>query len=280
MSTTAFREARDLLLALREDYEGARAQFRWPLLDRFNWALDWFDAELAQGASAGRTALAIVGEDAASLTFAELSKRSDQVANGLRALGVRRGDRVLLMLGNCAALWETMLAAMKLGAVTIPATILLTADDIAARVAQADVRFWITDAALAQKFDDLDLGVTRIAVGGAPAGWTDYGDLLAAPPGFAPDGPTGADDPILLYFTSGTTSKPKLVMHSHRSYGAGSLSTMYWLGLRPGDVHLNVSSPGWAKHAWSCFFTPWNAGSDRVRPQSWPLQCGGLRCWT
>ncbi len=270
MTTTAFREARDLLLALRDDYDGARDRFRWPKLDRFNWALDWFDAELARGASGGRTALQIVGEDAASLTFAELSERSDRVANGLRALGVRRGDRILLMLGNCSALWETMLAAMKLGAVTIPATILLTADDIAARVAQANVRFWITDAALAQKFDALDLGVTRIAVasvgGDAPAGWTDYGDLLAAAPGFAPDGPTGADDPILLYFTSGTTAKPKLVMHSHRSYGAGSLSTMYWLGLRPGDVHLNVSSPGWAKHAWSCFFAPWNAGATVFVP--------------
>jgi len=266
VTTTAFREARDLLLALREDYGGARERFRWPTLDRFNWALDWFDAELAQGASGARTALRIVGEDAANLTFAELSERSDRVANGLRALGVRRGDRLLLMLGNCAALWETMLAAMKLGAVTIPATILLTADDIAERVAQAKVRCWITDAALARKFDDLDLGVTRIAVGAARAGWTRYGDLLAAPPGFAPDGPTGADDPILLYFTSGTTAKPKLVMHSHRSYGAGSLSTLYWLGLRPGDVHLNVSSPGWAKHAWSCFFAPWNAGATVFIP--------------
>jgi acetyl-CoA synthetase len=266
MSASAFREARDLLLALREDYDGARARFRWPQLGQFNWALDWFDAELARGPSAARTALQIVGEDAASLTFVELSERSDRVANGLRALGVRRDDKVLLMLGNCAALWETMLAAMKLGAVTIPATILLTADDVAQRVAQANVRFWITDAVLAQKFGDLDLGVTRIATGRAPAGWVNYDDLLAASPGFTPDAPTGADDPILLYFTSGTTAKPKLVMHSHRSYGVGSLSTMYWLGLRPGDTHLNVSSSGWAKHAWSCFFAPWNAGATVFIP--------------
>ena len=66
---------------------------------------------------------------------------------------------------------------------------------------------------------------------------------------------------MLLYFTSGTTAKPKLVRHSQRSYPVGGLSTMYWLGLQPGDVHLNISSPGWAKHAWSCFFAPWNAGA-------------------
>ncbi|MBV9530288.1 MAG: AMP-binding protein, partial [Bradyrhizobium sp.] len=78
---------------------------------------------------------------------------------------------------------------------------------------------------------------------------------------FTPNGPTQADDPMLLYFTSGTTAKPKLVRHSHRSYPVGHLSTMYWLGLEPGDVHLNISSPGWAKHAWSCFFAPWNAGA-------------------
>src|SRR4029434_2848261 len=81
------------------------------------------------------------------------------------------------------------------------------------------------------------------------------------PDTFVPSAPTGPDDPMLLYFTSGTTAKPKLVRHSQRSYPVGALSTMYWLGLQPGDVHLNISSPGWAKHAWSCFFAPWNAGA-------------------
>ena len=76
---------------------------------------------------------------------------------------------------------------------------------------------------------------------------------------FAPDGPTRADDPLLLYFTSGTTARPKLVEHTHASYPVGHLSTMYWIGLQPGDVHLNISSPGWAKHAWSNVFAPWNA---------------------
>jgi acetyl-CoA synthetase len=257
----AFRGARDLLLSLREDYERARSDFRWPQLEAFNWALDWFDAELAQGPLAERAALKIVGEGAATRSFSELSQASDRVANGLRGVGVGRGDRILLMLGAEVALWESLLAAMKLGAVTIPATTLLTAEDVAARIAQGGVRAWIADAATAARLGDVGAGLPRIATGAAPPGWIAYGDLGAGPAGFTPDGSSHADDPILLYFTSGTTAKPKLVMHSHRSYGAGALSTMYWLGLRPGDLHLNVSSPGWAKHAWSCLFAPWNAGA-------------------
>jgi len=261
MSTAALRDARDFLLAHRSDYDTAYRDFRWPVLDRFNWALDWFEAELAQGEAASRTALQIVGDGAASLSFAELSARSNRLANGLRRLGVARGDRMLLMLGNVAPLWETMLAAMKLGAVVIPATTLLTPTDLEDRVARGRVRHLVTSAADAPKIAGLAEGVTRIAIGDAPAGWHRYDDLLVADETFAPDGETRASDPLLLYFTSGTTAKPKLVLHSHGSYAAGHLSTMYWLGLRPGDVHMNISSPGWAKHAWSSIFTPWLAGA-------------------
>ena len=103
---------------------------------------------------------------------------------------------------------------------------------------------------------------SRIAVGGAAPGWHAlHRRRRRAGADFTPDGPTRADDPLLLYFTSGTTARPKLVEHTHASYPVGHLSTMYWLGLQPGDVHLNISSPGWAKHAWSCFFAPWNAGA-------------------
>jgi acetyl-CoA synthetase len=103
--------------------------------------------------------------------------------------------------------------------------------------------------------------VPRITVGGAPTGCVGYATLLLATADFVPDGVTKANDPVLLYFTSGTTAKPKLVLHSHYTYPVGHLSTVYWLGLRPGDIHLNISSPGWAKHAWSCFFAPWIAGA-------------------
>jgi acetyl-CoA synthetase len=261
MAAEAFKAARDFLFAHRSDYRAAHQGFRWPQLDHFNYALDWFDAELARGESADRPALTITGDGAATATFAELSERSSRVANGLRALGVKRGERILLMLGNVVPLWEVMLAAMKLGAVVIPASTLLTPTDLKDRFERGRVRHLIANAADAAKFIGLDPTVTRIALGDAPAGWHNYDDLLRGDARFTPDGQTRATDPMLLYFTSGTTSRPKLVEHSHQSYPVGHLITLYWLGLRPGDVHLNISSPGWAKHAYSCLFAPWNAGA-------------------
>jgi len=255
-----FTAARDLLLARRDDYTAACRDFAWPRLHHFNWALDHFDA-IARGNRA--TALHIVGDGGSEVrrSFAELSARSDLVANWLRSAGVARGDRILLMLGNELALWEVMLAAVKLGAVIIPATLLLTGDDLSDRLERGQVRHVVTASEQAAKFADLEGDYTRIAVGPAVDGWLRYDDSAQAARDFAPDGPTRADDPLLLYFTSGTTSKPKLVLHTQQSYPVGHLSTMFWLGLRPGDVHLNISSPGWGKHAWSCFFAPWNAGA-------------------
>jgi len=257
---TTFLEARDFLLARRTDYAAAFEGFRWPQPAQFNWALDYFDA-MARGNDA--TALWIVGEDGseAKLSFRDMAARSARVANHLRAVGVRRGDRMLMILGNETALWDTMLAAMKLGAVLIPATALLTADDLRDRLSRGNVKHVIAGSAHAAKFDGIEGSFTRIAVGAPQPGWIRFDDADTYPAEFVADGPTRADDPLLLYFTSGTTSKPKLVLHTHQSYPVGHLSTMYWLGLRPGDVHLNISSPGWAKHAWSCFFAPWNAGA-------------------
>ncbi|HEY7581555.1 MAG TPA: AMP-binding protein, partial [Acetobacteraceae bacterium] len=261
MGAEAFKQARDFLFAHRTDYRGAHAGFRWPRLENFNYALDWFDAELARGAQADQPALKIVGDGAADVTFRQLSDSSNRIANGLRALGVKRGDRILLMLGNVVALWELMLAAMKLGAVVIPATTLLTPNDLKDRFERGRVRHLIANASDAAKFAGLDPRVTRIGLGDVPAGWHNHADLLRGDARFVPDGETRATDPMLLYFTSGTTSRPKLVEHSHQSYPVGHLITMYWVGLQPGDMHLNISSPGWAKHAYSCFFAPWNAGA-------------------
>ncbi len=259
-ATAAFTQARDFLLQHRTDYDTAYRDFRWPQLGAFNWALDHFDV-MARGNDA--TALHIVGEDGSELkrSFAELSQRSDQLANWLRDQGVQRGERVLLMLGNELPLWELMLACIKLGAVMIPATMLLTPEDLQDRLERGKVRHVVVASEQATKFADLPGDYTRIAVGAPVEGWKNFADSANAPEAYTPDAPTQATDPLLLYFTSGTTSKPKLVLHTHQSYPVGHLSTMYWLGLQPGDVHLNISSPGWAKHAWSCFFAPWNAGA-------------------
>jgi acetyl-CoA synthetase len=265
---TTFQEARAFLLKHRSDYDAAVKGFRWPDPVPFNWALDWFDAELAHSPeSRDRTALWIVdaGSDRQTkLSFAELSRRSNQVANFLRARGLRRGDHLLLLLGNVVPLWETMLAAMKLGVVVIPATTLLTADELRDRLDRGRARAVVATQDQVAKFAGLgDADLVRIVVGASSAqdGWMPFEHAADFPEAFSPDGPTEANDPMLLYFTSGTTAKPKLVRHSQRSYPVGHLSTMYWLGLQPGDVHLNISSPGWAKHAWSCFFAPWNAGA-------------------
>ncbi|MSP04471.1 MAG: AMP-dependent synthetase [Acetobacteraceae bacterium] len=260
MSGAAFKQARDFLFAHRADYVTAHRDFRWPVQEYFNYALDWFDAELARGPLGNSPALRIVGEGAAERSFKQLSDDSSRLANGLRALGMKRGERILLMLGNVAPLWETMLAAQKLGAVVIPATTLLNTADLKDRFDRGRVRHVIANGVDAAKFGGLDPSVSRIAVGGA-SGWTDYDSLMRGSAEFVADGVTRSTDPMLLYFTSGTTAKPKLVLHDQQSYPVGHLITMHWIGLRPGDVHLNISSPGWAKHAYSCYFAPWNAGA-------------------
>ncbi|MBB2910535.1 acetyl-CoA synthetase [Streptosporangium becharense] len=256
--TDAYRASRDQLLSLRGEHTRAVAEFRWPeLTERFNWAVDWFDVIARDN---DRPALVLVEEDGSATrrSFAQMSRASDRLAAWLTARGVRKGDPVILMLGNQVELWECMLAVMKLGAVIMPTTTAAGSADLADRIGRGGARHVICNAADAGRFDGVPGDYTRISVGEAE-GWADLrgaAELEHVPtdhPGTAPD------DPLLLYFTSGTTSRPKLVEHTQISYPVGHLTTMYFLGLRPGDVHLNISSPGWAKHAWSCFFAPWIA---------------------
>ena len=176
--------------------------FRWPELTHFNWALDYFDALAVDN---GRAALWVVDESGSEqkLSFAELSARSNQVANWLRVLGVGRGDRILLMLGNVVPLWETMLAAMKVGAVVIPASTLLVEADLRDRLERGQVKHVLVGAAQAAKFAALPSAYTKIVVGGEAAGWTRFADAARASASFNPDDPTHADDPLLLYLAKG-----------------------------------------------------------------------------
>src|SRR5215208_99731 len=254
-----YRTARDQLVDVIGDYDKAVEAFAWPrLTGAFNWATDWFDV-IARGN--GAAALWIVEEDGTEhkISFAEMADASDRVATWLSRLGVGKGDRVILMLGNQVELWESMLAVAKLGAIIMPTTGALGPADLTDRIFRGGAKFVIANDEDAAKFDDVPGEYTRIVVGHAVDGWHSYSTAYAVPSDGPFATPTNIDDPMLIYFTSGTTNKPKLVEHSQVSYSVGHLSTMAWIGVRPGDVHLAISSPGWAKHAWSCFFAPWIA---------------------
>lgn len=261
-ATRAYRSARDSLLALRDDYDAAVRDFRFPDVgDRFNWAIDWFDS-FARGNDKPGLVIVEQDESVGQWTFDELARRSDQVAAWLAGRGIGRGDSVIVMLGNQVELWETMLGVMKLGAVIMPTTTAAGPGDLVDRMERGAARAVVTNPGETYKFDDIEGDYLRIAVDrGAevPEGWEGYSAAYETEAKPAEHPGTAPNDRLLLYFTSGTTSRPKLVEHTQVSYPVGHMSTMYWLGLKPGDVHLNISSPGWAKHAWSCFFAPWIA---------------------
>ncbi len=261
--TDDFRAARNRLLELREDYKQAHSEFQWPRFEHFNFALDWFDQLAQDPARQDQPALVIVEQDGSSTrrTYRELSQRSNQLANWLRSQGVRRGDHMIIMLGNQVELWELMLAGIKLGIVMIPTTTLMGPRDLQDRVERGGAAWVAVGSADIGKFAAVEGNYALIEIGTqrTTADARQYADSYDAGTDFTPDAPTRGDETLLLYFTSGTTSRAKLVEHTHTSYPVGHLSTMYWIGVEPGDVHLNVASPGWAKHAWSNVFTPWIA---------------------
>jgi acetyl-CoA synthetase len=257
--STALRAARDGLQSRRTSYDAAVADFAWPDVGpSFNFVHDWFDGYARDNERPG---LVIVEEDGsrAAYSFAELVTRSEQVAAHLAAQGIGRGDSVVVMLGNQVELWESMLALIRLGAVIMPTTTAVGPAELVDRLGRGDARAVVANAADVAKFDDVPGDYVRLAVGEAPSGWLSYAAAYDVPAAPLPHPGNASTDRLLLYFTSGTTSRPKLVEHTHVSYPVGHLSTMYWLGLQPGDVHLNISSPGWAKHAWSNLFAPWLA---------------------
>jgi len=257
-ATEKFISARQFLLNNRTDYEKARREFRWPDLSDFNWARDWFDI-YAQGNRKLALWLRSEGKDEIKLSYQELAERSDRVGHFLQRQGVMPGDRIVLCLPNITAIWELMLAALKIGAVIVPTTTLATESDIRNRLSRSGAHVVVTDQSAIDRIP-AEAQVKRILVGGTTAGWIAYEMALEEARGYQAVH-TQASDPFLLYFTSGTTAKAKLVLHTHQSYPVGHLSTMFWIGIQESDIHQNISSPGWAKHAWSCFFAPWNAGA-------------------
>ncbi len=261
-----FLQLRDFLLKAKS-YEEAREGFKWPHLTKFNWAIDYFDY-IARGNE--KLALICADENGVErkITFEKMRQRSNQVANFFRDLGLSKGDRVIIMMDTAVELYELILGIMKAGGAIIPAATSLPPKDIADRIERGNVKFAIAHSAYVEKFEKagsiLEQLKAKIVVGEAGECkdencWINFKESEKYPKDYSPPFVTYSSDELFLFFTSGTTSKPKLVIHTHTSYPVGHLTTMYWIGLQPGDVHYNISAPGWAKFAWSSFFAPWNA---------------------
>ena len=195
------------------------------------------------------------------VTFEAMKERSNKAANYLLTLGLKRRDRIMLMMPSSVELFEVFLGAMKAGCVIIPASTLLTGDDIRDRIERGKAKCVFVGTELADRIDSASIphSVTKVGVGGVRNGWTDYAEIDDQSANFRTEDIFSSEDELLIYFTSGTTAKPKLVLQTHQSYPVGHLSTMYWIGARKGDVHYNISAPGWAKYAWSSIFAAWNA---------------------
>ncbi|MEM7338842.1 MAG: AMP-binding protein [Actinomycetota bacterium] len=250
------------------DYEAERASFSLDVPEYFNATRDVIDARAATDPD--RAALLMASPDgltADSYTFADVSARTSQVANVLADLGVTKGDRVFVMLPRVIGWYDTVLGTVRLGAIPMPGTTQLTPKDILYRINRAEATVAVTDADGMAKIDEIrdqcPSLATTLVVGADGDGWVDLDAARAAASTTAPDSePTRSDDPLLIYFTSGTTGNPKMVLHTQASYGMGhQITARYWQDLGPGDVIWGVSDTGWAKAAWSKLFGQWALGA-------------------
>lgn len=243
----------------------ARERFHLEVPERYNFATDVVDR---WARDPEKLALLWVDDTGGRVrvTFAEMAERSRQAANALRSLGVRRGDVVLVLLPTLVEWWTVNLACLRMGAIACPGTVQLSPKDIAYRIEAARPACVIADPEVAPKVDEATDEVratpSRVLVGGRRPGWVSYDIAVRAVSDDLEATHTRSDENAILYFTSGTTGAPKMVMHTHASYPlAHQITGRFWLGLGPDDLHWNLSDTGWAKAAWSSLYGPWHMGA-------------------
>jgi acetyl-CoA synthetase/medium-chain acyl-CoA synthetase len=252
-----------------QDYVAAPAylkHFEVQVPERFNWGFDVIDKWGDERGS--ERALVFVDEKSGpqTFTFGQIAEKSSQLCNFFASNGLERGDPVLLMLPNTPMIWLSVVGLIKAGAVVVPSAPTLTQKDLEYRISAAGIRGVITDAPNASKFDHLATGPGAprfygcVGKGQPSSNWVGMEDAFSESKR-APRVDTRSDDPAFYYFTSGTEGLPKMVVHTHASYPMGHRQTALWLGIEQGRIHWNISSPGWAKHAWSSIFAPWNVGA-------------------
>lgn len=253
-------------IANRTDYDHLRRTFQWDRREHFNFGDEIVDGWAKQRPD--RPALCLAGpEGLQQTTWSKISGRSNRVAQAMTELNLQRGERVLVLLPKIVSWWETLVGLLKAGLVAMPGTSLLTSRDLEYRIGVSEAAAVITDAEGAEKIDAIADRLPslrhRIVVSEtARTGWQRYEDLLSTGQSSQPCSPTRSDDPALIYFTSGTTGMPKMVLHTHASYGLGHVVTgRLWLDLCEDDLHWNISDTGWAKAAWSSLFGPWLCGA-------------------
>lgn len=249
----------------QEDFQ---KNFKFVVPENFNFAYDVMDKWAEE--TPDRLALLWCNDKGIErrFTFEDIRRESNKVASYLISLGIEKGDAVMLILKRRYQFWLTMLALHKIGAVAIPASFLLTKKDIVYRSNNADIKAIITCGdeevlnSVNQAYDECKTLKYRISIGPiVPEGWEDYKKGVAAATEYTGERKTESSDYSLMYFTSGTSGQPKMVVHDY-TYPLGHIGTAaYWHNLHMGSLHLTVADTGWAKATWGKMYGQWIAGA-------------------
>jgi len=247
-----------------KNYEETFQSFEHDVPQKFNFARDVIDSWAETSADAIQW-LGLGAEKPTIVSYRQLAATSKQLAAGLSKNGVAPGDTVIVMLGRKLQWWESITACLRMGAVISPGTPQLSSADLQYRIQEAGVTCIITDAANAAKVDaikDCPGLRLKVLVDEPREGWQQYSALMDSEGADEATVDTDADAEAFCFFTSGTTGKPKMTIHTQASNGIAHRTTgEFWLDQKPGDLHWNISDTGWAKAAWSSYFGPFICGS-------------------